>query len=290
MDMNHMYSSPRHQARCAAIQKDAAVPNGTHLAPQEVCLHPLVAGRVDATVILEAVRTLSPRQALALLRYLAACLRLHAELLGGWMHPPGRRRRGGRRSGLSLQHQRHRQPAEGNTQGSAALASADAASEPLPMQNNLQQDPGKPPAGVETPKAGSRRSTRSRSKPAASSRKQKSSGPATASDTTMELAYVASQSQNGSNGPTDGSSQPAVSSAGGGSGSASQKPDDSAEAAAPAAPQGGGWPVPPLAHVLEWAAAVLDAQLISLAPSAATQEVRIWTCWVSHTCDIATNH
>lgn len=34
-----------------------------------------------------------------------------------------------------------------------------------------------------------------------------------------------------------------------------------------------GWPVPPLARVVEWASAVLDAQLAGLAPNAATRQV-----------------
>ena len=47
---------------------------------QELCLHPVVAAGVDPVVVLEAAQALAPRQALALLRYLAAWLRLHDQV------------------------------------------------------------------------------------------------------------------------------------------------------------------------------------------------------------------
>jgi hypothetical protein len=47
---------------------------------QELCLAPVVAAGVDPVVVLEAAQSLAPRQALALLRYLAAWLRLHDQV------------------------------------------------------------------------------------------------------------------------------------------------------------------------------------------------------------------
>ena len=47
---------------------------------QELCLAPVVAAGVDPVVVLEATQSLAPRQALALLRYLAAWLRLHGQV------------------------------------------------------------------------------------------------------------------------------------------------------------------------------------------------------------------
>ena len=63
-------------------------------AVQELLLHPLVASETTAAVVAEAAQQLDTRQALALLRYLAAWLAHHGQLLAGWLHPVGRQRRG----------------------------------------------------------------------------------------------------------------------------------------------------------------------------------------------------
>ncbi len=63
-------------------------------AVQELLLHPLVASETTGAVVAEAAQHLDTRQALALLRYLAAWLAHHGQLLAGWLHPVGRQRRG----------------------------------------------------------------------------------------------------------------------------------------------------------------------------------------------------
>lgn len=54
---------------------------------QELCLAPVVAAGVDPVVVLEAAQSLAPRQALALLRYLAAWLRLHDQVPLTFVNP-----------------------------------------------------------------------------------------------------------------------------------------------------------------------------------------------------------
>lgn len=54
---------------------------------QELLLHPLVASSTSDTVVAEAAQQLDGQQAVALLRYLAAWLTHHSQLLAGWLHP-----------------------------------------------------------------------------------------------------------------------------------------------------------------------------------------------------------
>ena len=51
------------------------------VAPQELCLHPLVAAKHDRAVLFEALRGLPAAAATALLSYLHTCLRHHTQLL-----------------------------------------------------------------------------------------------------------------------------------------------------------------------------------------------------------------
>ena len=68
-------------------------PAPTCLPPtQQVCLHPLVAARHDSGALLGALRQLSAREALALLRYLRTLLRNYAALIGRRANGVGRAR------------------------------------------------------------------------------------------------------------------------------------------------------------------------------------------------------
>lgn len=246
------------------------------LSLQELCLHPLVAASVDPVVVLEAVQGLAPRQALALLRYLGAWLRLHGQVLGGWLHPPRRRRAGGdggrsrrQQQQQSSQQQKQSQQQQKQLQADGAVQAAPQDAPQQAGDASFQQPQSDQQASSQPGSGGCGRSTRS---------KAKGRGKASSDRASDGADTAASPKAAFSGGKPDQETAPmeveAAPAADAVAASVAASADPAARASEAAAAPSSGWPVPPLARVVEWASAVLDAQLASLPSNSVTRQVR----------------